>query len=279
MDLTIVVYEKIDRVAKITMNWPEKYNPLGGLMLEELDKAFDAAVTDNDVRVIVLAGAGKNFSAGHDLGTELEGEYNKAHPYPPGFPGQMRRTEDRNTIAYLKWRDLPKPTIAMIHGYCIMAAYGLASTCDIIIASDDVKFADRAVRWGSAHIQYFSFPWELGFRKAKEYLFTGDYIDAQEAWRLGLVNRVVPRERLEEETMALANRIALQDSFALMLAKRSINETQDRMGFRDAILSAFKNYMIATAADARERSGMARQEGESVAEYVRRRDERFGDHL
>ena len=110
----------------------------------------------------------------------------------------------------------------------------LATSCDLIVASDDARFSDRTIRWGGPHVHYASMPWEIGFRKAKEYLFTGDWIDAEEAARLGLVNRVVPRDSLEDETMALAKRIAMQDPFAVRLSKYSINLMQDEMGYRKA---------------------------------------------
>ena len=144
----------------------------------------------------------------------------------------------------MRWRDLPKPTIAQVQGYCIMGGLMIASACDIIIASEDAQFADRAVKWGGSHVQYFSMPWDFGPRKTKEYLFTGDFISATDAEKAGLVNRVVARERLEAETMALAQRIAERDPFALKLAKASVNETQDAQGWRQAMENAFKNYML-----------------------------------
>jgi enoyl-CoA hydratase len=149
----------------------------------------------------------------------------------------------------------------------------LATACDLIVASDDAKFSDRTVRWNGAHVQYASLPWEIGFRQAKEYLFTGDWITAEEALRLGLVNRVVPRARLEEETMALAQRIALQDPFALRLAKFSINQMQDEMGFRTAITGAFQTYALSVA--------HRRELGHDMLggkERALRRDQAFGDH-
>ena len=151
----------------------------------------------------------------------------------------------------LRWRDFPKPTIARVQGYCIMGGVILASACDLVVAADDARFlsrlrataitrtvadapvresCDRTVRWGGAHVQYASLPWEIGFWKAKEYLFTGDWMTAADAERLGFVNRVVPRARLEAETMALAQRIAMQDPFALRLCKASLNQMQDEMG-------------------------------------------------
>ena len=231
-------------VRTITTNRPEVLNAQSRILLEELDDAFAAAVDDSTVKVIILAGAGKHFSAGHDLGSPQEMEDQKKTPLEPGFKGEYRRLWERFFENTMRWRDLPKPTIAQVHGYCIMGGLMIASACDIIIASEDAQFADRAVKWGGSHVQYFSMPWELGPRKTKEYLFTGDFIGAREAERLGLVNRVVPREKLEAETMAFAQRVAERDSYALKLAKASVNETQDAQGWRQAMENAFKNYML-----------------------------------
>ena len=206
-------------------------NAQSRVLLEELDDAFLRAVDDDDVRVIILAGAGKHFSAGHDLGSPQEMADQKKTPLEPGFKGEYRRLWERFFENTMRWRDLPKPTIAQVQGYCIMGGMMIASACDLIIASDDAQFADRAVKWGGAHVQYFSMPWDFGPRKAKEYLFTGDFISAAEAERAGLVNRVVPRAKLEEETMALAQHIAERDPYALKLAKASVNEMQDAQGF------------------------------------------------
>lgn len=231
-------------VRTITTNRPEVLNAQSRILLEELDDAFAAAVHDPGVRVIILAGAGKHFSAGHDLGSPQEMEDQKKTPLEPGFRGEYRRLWERFFENTMRWRDIPKPTIAQVQGYCIMGGLMIASACDIIIASEDAQFADRAVKWGGSHVQYFSMPWDFGPRKTKEYLFTGDFIGASEAEKLGLVNRVVPREKLEAETMALAQRIAERDPYALKLAKASVNETQDAQGWRQAMENAFKNYML-----------------------------------
>jgi enoyl-CoA hydratase len=231
-------------VRTITTNRPEVLNAQSRILLEELDDAFLRAVDDSSVKVIILAGAGKHFSAGHDLGSPEEMEDQKKTPLEPGFKGEYRRLWERFFENTMRWRDLPKPTIAQVQGYCIMGGMMIASACDIIIASEDAQFADRAVKWGGSHVQYFSMPWELGPRKTKEYLFTGDFIGAREAERLGLVNRVVPREKLEAETMAFAQRVAERDPYALKLAKASVNETQDAQGWKQAMENAFKNYML-----------------------------------
>jgi enoyl-CoA hydratase len=236
--------ERIGAVLKITTNRPEVLNAQSRILLEELDDAFNTAVDDNEVKVIILAGAGKHFSAGHDLGSPQEIEDQKKTPLEPGFKGEYRRLWERFFENTMRWRDLPKPTIAQVQGYCIMGGMMIASACDIIIASEDAQFADRAVGWGGGHVQYFSMPWDLGPRKAKEYLFTGEFIGAAEAEKLGLVNRVVSREKLEAETMALAQKIATRDPFALKFAKASVNETQNAQGWREAMEGAFKNYML-----------------------------------
>lgn len=231
-------------VRTITTNRPEVLNAQSRILLEELDDAFLRAADDPAVRVIILAGAGKHFSAGHDLGSPQEMEDQKKTSLEPGFKGEYRRLWERFFENTMRWRDLPKPTIAQVQGYCIMGGMMIASACDIIVASEDAQFADRAVKWGGAHVQYFSMPWDFGPRKTKEYLFTGEFISAADAERAGLVNRVVPRDRLESETMALAQKIAERDPYALKLAKASVNETQDAQGWRQAMEGAFKNYML-----------------------------------
>jgi enoyl-CoA hydratase len=167
----------------------------------------------------------------------------------------------------------------MVQGYCIMGGLILASACDIILAAENAQFTDRAVRQGAPHVQYLSLPWDIGVRKTKELVFTGDFIDAQEALRLGLVNRVVPLDRLETETMDLARRIAMQDPFVVRLAKKSLNQAQDTMGFTASVEASFRNHQIADTR--RNVEGMKvtpRKPDESVKEWVARRDKDFGDH-
>ncbi len=277
MEWKTLLYEKTDAVLKITANRPHALNAQSRLMILELDEAFSMAVEDEDVRVIIVAGAGKHFSAGHDIGSAEEIEDQKKHPVGPGMPENMKRLSHLYLETCLRWRDVPKPTIARVQGYCIMGGLMLASCCDLIIASEDALFADRSVRWGGSHVQYFSMPWELGPRKTKEHLFTGDYLNAQEAFQLGLVNSVVKREELEEETMKLAQRISLQDPFALKMAKFSVNQTLDIQGQRQALEAAFNNYMVTIPH--RQTLGTYGPDAwsEGVQEQIKKRDEKFGD--
>ena len=275
MDFRTILYEEMDAVVRITANRPQVLNAQSRVMIVELDRAFRRVAEDPRVRVAIVAGAGAHFSAGHDLGSPEELEDQKAHPVGPGMPDNLARLSDLYLETCLRWRDMPKPTIAQVQGYCIMGGLMLASCCDLIVASEDALFADRAVRWGGAHVQYFSMPWDLGPRKAKEHLFTGDYVDAREAHRLGLVNRVVTREALADETLGLARRIALQDPFALKLAKASVNETMDIQGHRRAVENAFKNYMITIPHRQAQGTYGAEARAKGVKARIQARDQRF----
>ncbi len=276
MDYQNLILDQDGAVLKITVNRPEVFNAQSRKMREDYDDALAQAAEDDSVLVVIVAGAGANFSSGHDLGSPEELEDRKQRPYAPGLAGAYKRSVDMTLTNTLRWRDFPKPTIAQVQGVCIMGGLILATSCDLIVAAENAKFADRTIRWGGPHVQYASLPWEVGVRKAKEAIFTGDWIEAEEALRLGLVNRVVPLEKLEEETMALAQRIALQDPFAIRLAKFSINQMQDEMGFRVSINSAFQSHALSVAYRL-ERDGDESQRVRG-AQRARNRDERFGDH-
>lgn len=237
MDYEQILYETDGPVARVTFNRPRYRNAQSRVLREELDAAFARAVADRDVRVIVLAGAGEHWSSGHDLGTPEEREDAQRRPYPDGQLGLHQRSWDLNVENTLRWRELPKPTIASVQGYCIFGGWIIAAAMDLIVAADDAKFLP-------GHVQYFSAPWDIGPKKAKEILFQSRFVDADEAERLGFVNMVVPRERLDEETMALAGRIAETDSYTLRIVKESVNRAQDAMGYRTAIVNAHSNYML-----------------------------------
>ena len=277
MEFRTILYEKLGAVLRITTSRPEVLNAQSRVMILELDRAFRMAVEDDDTRVVIVAGAGAHFSAGHDLGSPEELEDQKAHPVGPGMPENLKRLSELYLETTLRWREVPKPTIAQVQGYCIMGGLMLASCCDLIVAAEDARFADRSVRWGGPHVQYFGMPWDLGPRKTKEYLFTGDYLDAHDALSLGLVNRVVPPEALAAATLELAQRIALQDPFALKMAKASVNGTMDIQGHRQAVEAAFKNYMMTIPHRQALGTYGAAARARSVKERIQARDGQFGD--
>jgi enoyl-CoA hydratase len=232
-----ILYEKQGKMARVKLNRPRYLNAQSQLMLEEMDDAFNAAVSDNDVRVIILSGEGDHFSSGHDLGTPEEKEDQVRRAYPQGVPGVFIRMQKIFLEYGFRWRDLPKPTIAMVHGYCIYGGWQIASSMDFIVAAEDTKFL-------TSFIEYFSVPWDLGIRQTKEVLFQNSFISPQKAMELGFVNRVVPRERLEQETLAMAETFAETDPFLIRMTKLSINQAQDAMGFRTAVQAALSNFII-----------------------------------
>jgi enoyl-CoA hydratase len=254
-----VEYERRDAVALVTMNRPEYRNAQNSAMTYALDAAFVRAVDDDEVKVIVLAGAGKHFSAGHDIGTperDVHVSYERKavlwwdHVGKPG--GDLRYAREMEVYLGMcrRWREIPKPTIAMVQGACIAGGLMLAWVCDLIVAADDAFFADPVVRMGIPGVEYFAHPWVLGPRAAKEFLFTGDRFDAARAHQLGMVNRVVPRADLETETLAIAARIAEMPRFGLALAKKAVNQAEDEMGMRTGMDSVFGLHHFAHAHNA-----------------------------
>jgi enoyl-CoA hydratase len=255
----VVRYQVDGPVATVTMNRPEYRNAQNSAMTYALDAAFTRAVDDDEVKVIVLAGAGKHFSAGHDIGTperDVDVSFDRKavlwwdHVGKPGGDNRYAREMEVYLGMCRRWREIPKPTIAMVHGACVAGGLMLAWVCDLIIAADDAFFADPVVRMGIPGVEYFAHPWVLGPRAAKEFLFTGDRFDARRALELGMVNRVVPRDSLREETLAMAGRIAQMPRFGLALTKRAVNQAEDQMGLRSGMDSVFGLHHFAHAHNA-----------------------------
>jgi enoyl-CoA hydratase len=249
LNLDYVRFGVDDAVATITVNRPEVMNTISRKVYAELDEAFTEAERDERVKVVIVTGAGDHFGAGHDIGSEAMRQELAEYPRDLSAEGRLSAM-DRGVYWNLhdKWRNLSKPTIAAIRGYCIMGSWMLAAACDLAIASETAKFADRSVRWGGAHHEYPTHFWELGIKKAKEYLWTGDFIDAAEAHRLGMVNHVVPDGKLEAATHWLARRIAINSSYALHLSKMSINQAWDIMGQSAAVRASGNFWVIGTGA-------------------------------
>ncbi len=236
-DYQTIRYEVADHVARITLDRARYRNAQSRLLLEELDVAIIAAGADHDVRVIVLLGAGDHFSAGHDLGTPEELADQQERPWRPGIRGWYERTHEQFLDNTLRWRNVPKPTVAAVQGYCIWGGWMIASSMDVIFAADDAMFL------GSL-FQYFCMPWDLPPRKVKELLYESRFIDATEARELGLVNRVVPRAELEQETLAWAARVAENDPFQMRMTKAAVNHAQDVQGFGAHMQSAHAYYVL-----------------------------------
>ncbi|GGN97643.1 enoyl-CoA hydratase [Nocardia rhizosphaerihabitans] len=227
-------YEVADRIATITLDRPEAANAQNGELLDELDAAWVRAAESDDVAVIVLRAEGKHFSAGHDLN-------DKSWPDPRSITlDRIYSLESRRYLEYsLRWRNIPKPSIAAVQGRCIAGGLLLCWPCDLIVAAEDALFSDPVVLMGIGGVEYHGHTWELGARKAKEILFTGRAVTAEEAQQVGMVNTVVPRAELDDRTRELAARIAAMPAFGLRQAKRAVNQTLDVQGFFAAIQSVF----------------------------------------
>ena len=239
MDYKHISYEELGAVARICQARPQQRNAQSKGLLDELDAAMSRAAGDDRIRVVVLGGHGDHFSAGHDL--------KEAQAERSAFSVEERWAyEEKRYFEYcLRIRDLPKPTIAQVQGACVAGAFMVANMCDLLVASDDAYFSDPVAHTlAAAAVEVLVHPWVLGLRRSKEFLFTGERMSAAEAYRVGMVNRVVARQDLEAETLKLAERIAEAPPFGLRLLKRSLNRSADIAGFRSAVEAHFDTHQL-----------------------------------
>ena len=259
---SVVEYETLDdgRIARLWLNRPKSHNAQNRTLLVALDEAFARAEADDTVRVVILAARGKNFSAGHDLGSEeavLErapgpGQHPSFRSHGGTRDGVVEKTYLQEWHHYFqntsRWRDLRKITIAQVQGNVISAGLMLIWACDLIVAADNARFSDVvAVRLGMPGVEYYAHPWEFGPRKAKELLLTGDSLDADEAYRLGMVSKVFALDDLAEKTLEFARRIAERPTIAALLVKDSVNAASDAMGFSEALRHGFHIHQLGHA--------------------------------
>ena len=252
----LVLYERRATTALVTMNRPRYRNAQNARMTHALDAAFTRAVEDAEVKVIVLAGAGQHFSAGHDIGTpgrDIHRSFARVatlswdHADKEGAENLFIREQELYLGMCRRWREIPKPTVAMVQGACVAGGLMLAWTCDLIFAAEGAFFADPVVKMGIPGVEYFAHAHVMSPRLAKEFLFLGERIGAERALAVGMVNRVFPRGALERETLDLAGRIGQMPRFALALTKKAVNQAEDRMGLRDTMDATFALHHLAHA--------------------------------
>ena len=254
-EIDIVTYEAADGIAWISMNRPKYNNAQNGRMTYELDAAFMRAVADDEVKVIVLRGEGKHFSAGHDIGTPGRDVHLSQDRVTSWYDHANKEGGEylyvREAEAYLgmcrRWRDIPKPTIAAVQGACIAGGLMLAWVCDLIVATDDAYFSDPVVRMGIPGVEYFAHPYELNPRIAKEFLFTGNKMGAERAYQMGMVNQISTRDTLLGDVTALATKVAAMPRLGLALTKQAINNVEDLQGKRQGMEAAFAWHHFAHA--------------------------------
>ncbi len=242
-----VQYRVEDGIAILTMSRPQYNNVQNSQMTYALDDCFARAINDDDVKVIMLTSTGKHFSAGHDIGTpgrDVNKEFERKslwwdHTNKPGGEFLYVREQEVYLNMCRRWRDMPKPTIAVVQGGCIAGGLMLAWVCDFIVASDDAFFQDPVVRMGIPGVEYFAHAFEMHPRIAKEFLMLGDRMPATRAYELGMVNRVVARDELHNEALKMAQRIATQPRMGLALTKQAINHIEDLQGKRTGMEAAF----------------------------------------
>jgi enoyl-CoA hydratase len=269
-----VLYRADDGAAWITMNRPDFHNAQNSQMTYALDAAFQRAVSDDAIKVIVFAGAGKHFSAGHDIGTpgrDLHKTFERKHLLPdhtnkPGAELLYTREQEVYLNMCRRWRDIPKPTIAMVQGACIAGGLMLAWVCDLIVASEDAFFQDPVQRMGIPGVEYFAHAFELPPRVAKEFLLLGERMSAQRAYSFGMVNRVVPREALQAEVQAMIDNLKQKGRLGLWLTKQAVNHVEELRGKRTAMDAVFHMHHFAHAqSDLTQGNPLGGQDAKSMA--------------
>ena len=253
-DYEFLQFESFDdgRIVRILLDRPDTRNAQNRGLLVELDDAFRRAEEDDEVRVVILGGTGPLFSSGHDMGSAKAAEERTSHPTTK-IDGATREGAEARMLQEwhyyfqntLRWRNLRKITVAQVQGTVYAAGLMLMWACDLIVGAENVLFADVVgTRLGMCGVEYFGHPWEFGPRKTKELMLTGDAIDVHEAHRLGMVSKVFPTDRLDEETLAFARRIAELPTMTALLIKESVNQTVDNMGFYNSLQSCFTLHQL-----------------------------------
>ncbi|MEV6140604.1 enoyl-CoA hydratase [Nocardia sp. NPDC051990] len=248
---TIVVEHPADKVVRIVLNRPDARNAQSFRLLYELNAALDRAAQDDGISAVILAATGPHFSSGHDLRdteklTDLQSDVVGTWCGFGCAGAEARMAVEKEMYLGLseRWRNLPKPTIAQVQGKVIAGGLMLVWPCDLIVASEDAQFLDNTVTMGVSGAEWFNHPFELGVRKAKEMLFTADYVSAADAHRLGMVNHVVAAGELASFTLGLALRIVQKPLFALKLAKEAVNAAQDNQGRWNAMQTSFALHQL-----------------------------------
>ncbi|HEX3842295.1 MAG TPA: enoyl-CoA hydratase [Acidimicrobiales bacterium] len=257
-DYKFVTYEELEggEIVRILLNRPETRNAQNRGLLVDLDDAMGRAEEDDNVRVIILGGVGPLFSSGHDMGSKEARAERMPGPdqhRTATINGATRQGAEARMLQEwhyyfqntLRWRNLRKITVAQVNGTVYSAGLMLMWACDLIVAADDVLFADVVgTRLGMCGMEYFGHPWEFGPRRTKEMMLTGDAIDVQEAHRLGMVSKIFPEAELADQTLAYAKRIAQVPTMTALMIKESVNQTVDNMGFYNSLQACFTLHQL-----------------------------------
>ena len=268
----LLIDNPLPGVRRLTMNRPEKRNALNNALRGAILAALTEADADPDVRVSILRGAGPSFSAGYDL--SANNAENQPY-YTAGGPGQWAR---HVVDGWTRIWDLGKPVIAQVHGYCLAGGSELATCCDLVYVAEDAKIGYPPTRLMSPPDNQFH-PWLLGMRRAMEMYLTGDAISGVEAAAEGFANRAFPADKLDEEVLKMAERIALVPAELNQINKRTIHRAMEIMGLRAAIRSGTEMQALAfTTKASLDYRAQFKRDGGSVREVLSARDAAFGDY-
>lgn len=267
----LLIDRPCEGVVRLTLNRPRQRNAINVQMAQELDKALREIAVDGEVRAVLLCAAGDVFSSGHELNrtSALDAEWQEKRATSEGRYAVEQHLYFESGLFL---RNLPQPTIAVVQGAAVAAGWTLASLCDLVVASDRAKFQNPMAKMATAGPFLFVEPWDVGIRKAKELLFTADWLSVEDARTHGLVNQIYPHDALEEQALALARRIASMPAWAVRLIKRSFNYTADRMGQRDSWDHQFVVRHLGHASDERARTLARLRTGGTVRSFLNERD-------
>ncbi len=239
-----VSVEQVGPVRRIWLDRSDARNAQSREMLDQLDAALDDVEQDPDTRVVVLAGKGEHFSAGHDL------KQAQAERGDISVEGRWQYEERRYFEYCMRIWDFPKATISQVQGACVAGGFMLANMCDLVVASEDAFFSDPVSHaFGAVGTEVLIHPWVMGLRQAKELLFTGSRMSARRAYDIGMVNKVVSRPELEEAAMAMAQHVAKMPPFAMKLIKKSLNRAMEVQGLKSALSSHFDLHQLGHVTD------------------------------
>jgi enoyl-CoA hydratase len=267
----VVRYERRGPAGWITLNRPDKLNAMNTEVVRELRQLLRTVQDDDQVKVVVLTGAGRAFSAGYDISEEVTDRIDGADQWRSVLAADV-------DLAMELWA-LPRPTIAAVRGWCLAGACELAMACDLIVAAADARFGEPEIRYGSGPVALLM-PFILGQKKTNELLFTGDSIDAEEARRCGLVNRVVGGDRLEAAVEELVLKIAPTPLPVLRLTKLALVRAYEAMGLRHAVAANLDLSAILNAAETPEQQEFDRiVAAQGLKAALKWRDARYGEQL
>ena len=265
----IIVDEPRPRIRRITLNRPEKRNPLSNELRTELFHALEAADVDESARVTVIRGAGTCFSAGYDLKSD-------SRQQQPFYTAGGLANWPRHVVeGFFKMWDLAKPVIAQVHGYCLAGGTELATACDLVYVAENAKIGYPVVRAISPPDNQF-YPWIVGLRRAMELMLTGDHMSGKEAAESGFANRAFAEDELEEKVLGIAERVAMTPTDLQQINKRAVHRQMDAMGIRAGIRAGTEMQQLATFTASTQAHLADMREG--LTQALSKRDQAYGDY-